>query len=140
MILKSEGVLRRQASGNRSSEAVSIGGEYDIGAVLHTGPTINLFGEYYYDSRDRSLLIPFRNDLFAGVRVGVNDRRSIEMRVWGNYDLTARKATVIMLDASARISERVKAVVACRGIVTSQSAFSSITRDSHVVVKLEAFF
>lgn len=139
VILKSEDVYRVDAQGRRS-HAVSAGGEYDLGSVLHGGRTFSVFGEYYFDSRSQSLVIPFRNDVFAGTRVGLNDRRSSEVRVWGNYDLSARKVTAIMVDASARLSERLKVVVAYRGIVARQDALSSIARDSHLVFKLESFF
>ena len=64
----------------------------------------------------------------------------MEIRVWGNYDLAARRSDVIVLDASARMSERVKAVVAYRGIVAGKDAFGSIAHDSHVMVRLETFF
>ena len=107
---------------------------------MHSGGTIGLFAEYYFDSRSQSLVIPFRNDVFAGGRIGLNDRRSSEVRVWGNYDLSARKVTAIMVDASARLSERLKAVVAYRGVVARQDALASIARDSHLVFKLESFF
>ena len=116
VILKSEDVFRVDVHARRS-HALSAGGEYDLGSVLHSGQTFSLFAEYYFDSRSQSLVIPFRNDVFAGTRVGLNDRRSSEVRVWGNYDLSARKVTAIMVDASARLSERLKAVVAYRGIV-----------------------
>jgi hypothetical protein len=140
LILKSEDVLRLDAHGNHSSEGISVGGEYDVGARMNTGRNINIFGEYYYDDRLKSLIIPFTNDVFAGVRVGVNDLRSMEIRVWSNYDLAARRCDAIMLDASARISERAKAVVAYRGIVAGKGAFASVADDSHVVMKVEVFF
>jgi hypothetical protein len=139
VILKSEDVFRVDAHARRS-HALSAGGEYDLGSVLHSGQTFSLFAEYYFDSRSQSLVTPFRNDVFAGTRVGLNDRRSSEVRVWGNYDLSARKVTAIMVDASVRLSERLKAVVAYRGIVARQDALDSIARDSHLVFKLESFF
>jgi hypothetical protein len=139
VILKSEDVFRADAHGRRS-HALSAGSEYDLGSVLQSGRTISLFAEYYFDSRSQSLVIPFRNDVFAGTRVSLNDRRSSEVRVWGNYDLSARRATAIMVDASARLSERLKAVVTYRGIIARQDALASIARDSHLVFKLEAFF
>ena len=116
------------------------GCEYDVGAALHTGRTATVFSEYYRDSRPQSLVIPFTNDVFAGIRIGMNDRRSSELRVWTNYDLTAHKAGTVMIDATTRVSERFKAVLAYRGVVTGGDAFGSVDRDSHVVIKLEAFF
>ena len=140
MIVKSEDVVRFEPDTNRRSDAISVGGEYDLGAAMNARRTFTVFGEYYYDSREQSLIIPFRNDVFAGLRIGLNDRRSSEIRVWGNYDLTGRSGTAIVCDANARISDRVKAAVAYRGIVTDQQTFSSISRDSHVVLRLEVFF
>lgn len=140
MIVKSEDVVRFEPHTDRRSEAISVGGEYDLGAMMNARRTFTVFGEYYYDSREQSLIIPFRNDVFAGLRIGLNDRRSSEFRVWGNYDLTGRSGTAVVFDANARISDRVKAALAYRGIVTGQQAFSSISQDSHVVLKLEVFF
>ena len=60
--------------------------------------------------------------------------------MWANYDLTTQSATAIMLDANTRISDRLKIAAAYRGIVTGTQALSSISHDSHVVLKLEAFF
>jgi hypothetical protein len=140
LILKSEDVFRFEPHIGRQSKAISVGTEYNVGALMETRRTMTLFSEYYYDSRDQSLIIPFRNDVFAGLRVSMNDRRSSEVRVWGNYDLTTRSATALMLDANTRISDRLKIAAAYRGIVTGAQAFSSISHDSHVVLKLEAFF
>jgi hypothetical protein len=140
MILKSEDVVRSDARTGRRTAALSLGAEYDIGALLSSGRTVTLFGEYYHDTRPQSLIVPFRNDVFAGVRIGVNDRRSSEIRVWTNYDVSAGRPSVIMLDASARLSDRVKAAIAYRGIVSRQQALTSIAQDSHVVLKFETFF
>jgi hypothetical protein len=140
MILKSEDVVRFDAQTGRRTGAFSLGAEYDIGALLNSGRTVTVFGEYYHDSRAQSLIVPFRNDVFAGVRIGVNDRRSSEIRVWSNWDVAAGRPSVVMLDASTRLSDRVKAAIAYRGIVSRQPALTSIAQDTHVVLKLETYF
>jgi len=140
MILKSEDVTRSDTRTGRRTGAVSLGAEYDIGALLNSGRTVTLFGEYYHDTRPQSLIVPFRNDVFAGLRIGLNDSRSSEIRVWSNYDVSAGRASVIMVDANARLSDRVKAVIAYRGIVSRQPALTSIAQDSHVVLRFETFF
>jgi hypothetical protein len=70
----------------------------------------------------------------------MNDRQSTEIRVWANYSLAEQHVDVVALDASARLSDRVKAVVGYRGVVTGKGALASVSRDSHLVVKLQTLF
>src|SRR5205814_1575108 len=53
LILKSEDVLRVDALGNGHSAAISVGGEYNLGVLLKGSRSVNEFGVYYYDEREK---------------------------------------------------------------------------------------
>ena len=98
-----------------------------------------MFGEYYYDSRDQSLIIPFRDDL-AGLRVSMNDQRSSEVRVWGNYDVAEHRTDIMpsMRVPESRIGSRLSRHTAASS--PDRLPLASVSHDSHVVVKLEVLF
>ena len=140
LILKSESVERLDEDWKPVSRAAAVGCEYDFGALLNTGYNISFFSEYYSDRRKESLLAPFNNDLFTGLRFGLNDKRSTEFRLWTNYDFYKHKAEAVMFDANTRISDNIKAVAAYRGIVAATSPFDSAADDSHAWLRLEIYF
>ena len=140
LVLKSEDVLRQDAQGNGRSSAVAVGGEYNLSGLMKGGRTVTVFGEYSYDSRDRSLIIPFNRDAFAGTRIALNDRRTTEIQLWANYDVAEQRVDVVSGDASTRLSDRVKATVGYRAVVAGKGAFASVARDSHVVFKIQTLF
>lgn len=137
LILKSEDVIRYNELG--TSYAVAAGGEYDLGTFLGKGYNLNLLSEYYLDQREESLITPFNKDIFLGARIGLNDKRSTEIKVWTNYDFHRNTTDVIMLDASIRITDRLKAQVSYRGIISKGPLFASVSNDSYVLFRLEMF-
>jgi len=140
LILKSEGVRRWDTDWKRQSDAVGVGWEYDFGALMDQGQNISFFNEYYLDRREGSLIVPFNNDFFVGIRLGLNDKRSTDLRLWTNYNTKRNSSDVVMLDASARISDQIKVVGTYRGIVSSKAHFDSIANDSHVTFKILIYF
>jgi hypothetical protein len=140
LVLKSEDVLRQDAQGNGRSSGIAVGGEYNLSGLMKGGRTLSVFGEYYYDGRDKSLIIPFNRDGFAGAQIALNDSRSTEIRFWANYDFAEQRIDVVAADGSARLSDRVKAIVGYRAVVAGKGAFASIARDSHVVFKIQTLF
>jgi hypothetical protein len=140
LVLKSEDVLRHDVQGNGYSSGISVGGEYNLSALMKGSRTLTLFGEYYYDGRDKSLIIPFNRDAFAGTRIAMNDRRSTEIQLWANYDVAEQRVDVISGDVTTRLSDRMKATVGYRAVVAGQGAFASVARDSHVVFKIQTLF
>jgi hypothetical protein len=53
---------------------------------------------------------PFENDLFAGLRLGVNDSAGTELLLGLSYDLD-NKGNVLQIEASRRLTENIKIFV-----------------------------
>ena len=53
---------------------------------------------------------PFENDLFAGLRLGVNDSAETELLAGLSYDLD-NKGNVLQIEASRRLTENIKIFV-----------------------------
>jgi hypothetical protein len=64
--------LHRTGQGRGFAAAVG-GFEYTVVGVLGSGCDLGVLSEYHWDERDRRALTPFNRDLFAGLRLAVND-------------------------------------------------------------------
>ena len=139
LLLKAEGAQRWDEQLNPASSAIGAGFEYDFGAALGEGQTISVFGEYVYDTRERTLIVPFTNDVFGGIRLALNDVRSTELSVWADVALPDRILQVAAADVSTRLLEGLKGSVGVR-VLTRRGAFADLGKDDYLHVRLHAFF
>jgi hypothetical protein len=140
LVVKSEDVVRTDARGKGATHGAAVGLEYDLGALLGSRHSIAALLEYDHDSRARTLVAPFTDDLFAGVRFAVNDARSTEVTVWSNLQVSSGKSGLVVIDASTRVTDWLKASLAYRQIVGAAEPFQDIRKDSYVSAKLGAYF
>jgi len=88
-------------------QAVVAGFEYTF-FDLFRGADLGLLLEYHQDSRGDLSAAPFQNDVFAAVRVGLNDEQSVELLAGGFYDIDNESA-IFRLEASRRFGAHFKA-------------------------------
>jgi len=80
------------------------GFEYTLFDVLGTGADLGLLMEHLYDDRGRLALMPFENDLFAGLRLAFNDVDDTALLAGVVQDLGG-PARNFFLEASRRLAE-----------------------------------
>ncbi len=96
--------LHRTGQGRGFAAAVG-GFEYTLVGVLGSGFDVGVLSEFHWDERDRRALTPFNRDLFAGLRLAVNDAASTSVLAGVVADLRG-EGNFINLEASRRFGER----------------------------------
>jgi len=137
-LLKLEAIAR---SGDPEDyQALVAGFEYtffDLGQGLDVGVLL----EYHHDSRGQTNNAIFQNDLFAGIRLGLNDEQSTELLAGGYLDLDNDSA-FFRVEASRRLGSRFKAAVQAQLFditeVTDPQFF--IQQDDYLEFSLGYFF
>jgi len=62
------------------------GFEYTIYGIFGGDSDLGLLSEYHYDSRTDEALTPFNRDIFAGLRLALNDVQDTALLAGGVYD------------------------------------------------------
>ena len=83
-LLKFEGIYR-DGRGQHYGALVS-GFEYTLYGVFGTNADLGLLSEYHYDSRTDEALTPFNRDVFAGLRLSLNDIQDTALLAGGVFD------------------------------------------------------
>lgn len=138
-LLKLEAVHR--AERDATSRAATAGFEYTMPGVLG-GPTdLGLLAEYLYDSRGRTALTPYQDDVMLGVRWTANDAQSTQLLATIILD---RRTTerAYSLEASRRLGGNVTASLVARAFHASAPAefLYSVRRDGYAQLKLTYYF
>ncbi len=86
----------------------STGGfEYTFVGIGDTMIDLGLIAEFAYDDRDDEATTPFDEDIFGGLRLGLNDPAGSELLMGLSYDLD-NKGNIFQLEASRRITDTIK--------------------------------
>jgi len=96
-----------QDNNTKSYTAASGGFEYTFYSIGGSSMDLGLLAEYNYDERGNEAATPFENDLFGGIRLGVNDTAGSALLLGLSYDING-KGNAILLEASRRITDNVK--------------------------------
>lgn len=121
--------------------AVVTGFEYTFFGAFDSDTDIGLLGEWLFDERDKRANNPFENDLFAGVRVALNDAASTDFLfgVIQDLDTTTRN---LALEANRRLSDNWS--LSLEGLaflnVTSDDPQFGVRKDSFVQAELSYNF
>ena len=107
--------IHRDGQG-RGYAAATGGLEYTLSGVAGTGMDLGLLAEYLYDDRGDAAPTPFQNDVFLGMRLGVNDERGTEALLGAFID-RASHARLLSLEASGRIGGGFKLTAEARAFV-----------------------
>lgn len=99
--------IRRSSDIDSFSSAVA-GFEYSSVGVFDSAVDIGWLLEYQYDNRGKNAPVPGQRDLFAGVRVALNDEAGSELLFGIAQDLQNGGTRSGMLEASMRFSNNLR--------------------------------
>lgn len=121
--------------------AATGGFEYTFVGIMDSSWDLGLIGEYLYDDRDDEALTAFQNDLFAGLRLTLNDAQSSELLMGVIQDLD-HNGRLFSLEASRRLGESWKLTVEARlfSDIAQSDPFYSVRDDDHIQVELAWYF
>ena len=102
-LLKLE-VIRRSGFGEETYVAATGGFEYTLYGVWGSVADIGLLSEYSYDDRRQNITVPFDNDVFAGLRLTLNDTQSTTLLTGCFFDLD-ETGRVCRVEGSRRIND-----------------------------------
>ncbi len=146
-LLKME-VMTRDVPGKRFAAAVA-GFEYTESGILGSGADLGLLLEYQYDGREKlsrtiltnTLPTPHDNDVFAGIRLALNDEQNSQLLFGVTIDVNTQ-ATVASFKGSRRIGDNWKLEMeslAFFNIPQSDILFGP-SRDDYVQMRVIRFF
>lgn len=98
----------RRSSDIESFTAAVAGFEYTSVGVFDSAVDLGWLVEYQYDNRGQSAPVPGQRDLFAGVRVALNDEAGSELLFGIAQDLQNGGTRSGMLEASMRFSNNMR--------------------------------
>lgn len=101
-----------QDNNTKSYFAAAAGLEYTFFGIGNSMMDLGLIAEYNYDDRDAEATTLFENDIFGGVRLGVNDAAGTELLAGLSYDLDS-KGNVFLLEANRRLTDNMKLFLEC---------------------------
>ena len=127
--------------GSRGFSAGTVGFEYTFAGVGGRGADVGALAEYLYDSRGAGARSPYQNDLFAGLRLALNDVQGTELLAGVVTDL-GTGAAFLNLEASRRIGGRWRLATVIRGFgaIPDEDPWFALRRDSYAQLELRRHF
>ena len=129
-------------SGQGDSYLAWVGGfEYTWFGISESDADLGLLVEHLFDGRGRHAPHPLENDIFAGVRLGLNDEVGTELLAGVVADAEG-DATALNLEASRRIGESWKVELEARAwnAVEHDDPMAALRRDDYVQFTVSRFF
>ena len=140
--------MTRDVPGKRFAAAVA-GLEYTESDIWGSGADLGLLLEYQYDGREKlsrttltnSLPTPNNNDIFAGLRLALNDEQNSQVLVGVTVDIDTR-ATITSIKGSRRFGDNWKVEVESLAFfrVPQSDILIGPSRDDYVQIRLIRFF
>ncbi|MDH3864693.1 MAG: hypothetical protein OEV10_12070 [Gammaproteobacteria bacterium] len=130
-------------NGYSETFAAAVGGfEYTFYQVAQSGADIGVLLEYQYDGRNE--LEPFTtadNDVFAGLRLALNDTQDTSLLAGIAYD-TVTGETFFNVEAERRIGNSISLEVRMRAFSGAgpQDMTYAVVRDDYVQIRLAKYF
>ncbi len=139
VLWKAEGIYRQNDF--QDVLAMTAGFEYTFGNVGNTGLDIGLLGEYMYDDRGTLTLSGLQNDVFAGIRLALNDTQDSQLLAGAIFD-TQYSTSLYFIEAERRLGNNWSAVIEARLFSNVDPAeFTYLLRnDGFVQLALSRFF
>lgn len=132
--------IRRSGAGS-PLVASTAGFEYTFVGVVGSTADLGLLGEYHFDSEGTGNTMHFADDIFAGLRLTLNDAPSTEMLA-GVLVNRGNGARIFNLEASRRLGEdwRLELIArAWRGF-PADSPLDALRRDDYVQLSIQKYF
>ncbi len=132
--------IRRSGQGP-SFVASTTGFEYTYFGIFETPMDVGLVMEYLYDDRPKDITAPFADDIFAGVRLTLNDVQSTEALLGCIFDMDS-SARLCNVEASRRLSDHwmVEFEVRTFQELTERDPLFSLRRDDYAQLGLSYHF
>ncbi len=132
--------IRRGGAGS-PLVASTAGFEYTFVGVVGSTADLGLLGEYHFDSEGTGNTMRFADDIFAGLRLTMNDAPSTEMLA-GVVVNRGNGARIFNLEASRRLGEdwRLELIARTwRGFPVA-SPLDALRRDDYVQLSIQKYF
>ncbi|WP_207061988.1 hypothetical protein [Motiliproteus sp. SC1-56] len=120
----------------------AVGGfEYTLVGVMDTAADLGLLLEYHYDERGEEATSPFQDDLFLGLRMGLNDIQTTEILAGVILD-NESDAMLGFVEASSRLDEDFRLSLEWRTFkdLETEDPLFSVRRDDLLLLNLAYFF
>ncbi len=121
--------------------AVAAGFEYTWYDLADTGIDVGLLGEYVYDGRSEAEAPVFQDDLFAGLRIALNDTQDSQVLLGAMVDREFG-SVFFNLEASRRLSDHWKLAAELRTFsnIDEEDPLLALERDSYFQLSLIRYF
>lgn len=121
--------------------ASTAGFEYTLFGLFETATDLGLVMEYLYDDRPRDIEAPFEDDVFAGVRLTLNDVQSTEALIGCIFDMNS-SARLCNVEASRRVGDHWMVELEVRTFqeLTEDDPLFSLRRDDYAQLGLSYYF
>jgi hypothetical protein len=138
-LLKFEG-LTRKAAGDTYTLAAG-GFEYSFFGVRGSAADLGVVAEYLYDDRGQASPQPFNNDLFLGLRLGLNDEHSTALLAGLGRDLDT-DALSLRIEAERRLGSDffLTAELQILSNIPRSSPLASFADDNFLQIRLTHYF
>lgn len=145
--------MSRRGQGPASTAFVA-GFEHTFVGAFGTRVDLGVLGEYLFDDRfDDAPILAFEHDVFAGLRLGMNDLAGTELLAGLLVDHRSGE-TIVSIEGSRRIGERwrlsldllafsgadVPALGDVAALLDPRSKFGTLGDEDHLRIRLRRFF
>jgi hypothetical protein len=141
-ILKTEDALRIDAESTRREYAWTVGLERGLAGFMGLPWDVTWYLEYLHDTRYASLVRPFTNDVFTGLRLALNDVRASQATVSFIQDTELGEPAVLTGEVSARPYDRLKLELGGAWVIraSGESPLAPLAQDSHVRARISVYY
>ena len=121
--------------------AAVAGFEYSFYGFSGSNMDLGIIGEYAIDKRAKNLPTLYDNDIFLGLRLGLNDLAGTEIILGGAIDVDDQ-SSVLIIDASRRIGSNWKTTLTSRGFFNfkENEPFFYLRNDNFLRFEVAYFF
>lgn len=121
--------------------ASTVGFEYTLANIFNSAMDLGLLAEYLYDERGDLATTPFQDDIFAGLRLALNDPQSSELLLGVIQDRRSH-ARFFNVEASRRLGSLWKLGLQARAFarIPMNDLFFGARQDDYVQVELARYF
>jgi hypothetical protein len=136
-----KGEMMHRIKANAQYQAGVGGVEYGISRLFGKASDIALLSEYQFDNRpDAEWPAPARRGVYAGVRLGVNDKASSEIKAGTVYDLKSH-SWLVRAEFNRRLTNQWGLNLEYDGFshVTNSPALRDFYHDSHLTITLRRY-
>jgi hypothetical protein len=131
---------QKNALGREQNYLALVGGfEYTLFGVFQSNADLGLLVEYLRDDRLNKSVLPFQNDLFAGMRLALNDPEDTQILAGVIQDLQ-KSTRLYSLEASRRLGESWKMSLEARLFTAVDSADLLAAQRDDDFVQLELVY